>query len=613
VVRQTKFSSNDAESALAAGFADFLQRLAVKLGASFDEAQVAGEAGKLCILALSEGNVCIDLSMLARSIGKSEKDIRKALIASGVAASGRDGKMLPIVIDDEGRIYLYRYYDHEWQLARAIAARISNASLPPLNAPVCRFLEERFAENTGRLSGRIDWQKIAVERALTSSLTIISGGPGTGKTTIVTTLIAALAINDPLPRIALLAPTGKAAARMKDTINKQMSTLSPELRQRLPDRASTIHMIMGAIPDSNEFRHNSDNPLPYDLIVIDEASMIDLSLAARLFSALLPGARVIMLGDKDQLAAVEAGAVFAELAKNTFASGLTGKNDLNENSSSRRPRKSETSEHKSLSDCVVWLTENYRFGVDSPIAKLASLVVNSEDEKLAQWLHGQKSEEIKWEDIGEDLPANVVEQLVRGFDKYVEAVIQGDPVKVLNAYENFCVLCAVRFGKRGVAGINDILTQKLRSKLSGQVLVHSPWYQGRPVMVTENDYSLGVFNGDIGIALKGDDGLVNVWFSSRSGDIRPITPSSLPAHQTAFAMTVHKSQGSEFNEVAFILPAKDSPVLTRELVYTAVTRAKRKLSIYGDMEILKSSVKRPTLRRSGLAEKIALLEEDKRV
>jgi exodeoxyribonuclease V alpha subunit len=611
MVEQAKSSTTDAGNALAIGFADFMQRLAVKLGAFSDAAQVAGEAGRHCILALSEGDVCIELSMLARSLGRPEEDIRKVLMDAKVVTSGGDDEVLPIVVDRGGRIYLYRYYDHERQLARAIVSRIPNASLPSLNAAARRFLEERFAENAGRLSGRTDWQKVAVELALTNSLTIISGGPGTGKTTIVTTLIAALAMNNPLPRIALLASTGKAAARMKDSMNKQMSTLSPELRQRLPDRASTIHMIMGAVPDSNDFRHNSDNPLPYDLIVIDEASMIDLSLAARLFSALLPETRVIMLGDKDQLAAVEAGAVFAEMAKNSFASGVVGNNSLKENPLSGLSRKSAKPEQKNLSDCVVWLTENYRFRVDSPIAELASLVVNSEDEKLVQWLYDQKSDEVKWEDIGEDLPVNVVEQLVLGFDEYVEAVIQSGPEKVLNAYENFCVLCAVRHGKRGVAGINDILTRKLRSKLSGQESAHSPWYHGRPVMVTENDYSLGVFNGDIGIALKGNDGIMNVWFAARSGDVRPITPSSLPAHQTAFAMTVHKSQGSEFDQVAFVLPAKDSPVLTRELVYTAVSRAKQKLSVYGNMEILRMAVKRHTLRRSGLAEKIELLAQCK--
>lgn len=612
MVRQTKFSSNDSGNALALGFADFLQRLAVKLGASSDAAHVAGEAGRECIIALSEGNVCIDFSMLVQSLGRSEKDIREALISSKVAQYNHDDEILPIVIDQEGRIYLYRYFDHERRLADSVVARIPGSSLPPFNAQASTFLEERFAENTKNLSGRTDWQKIAVEMALTSPLTIISGGPGTGKTTIVTTLIAALAMNDPAPRIALVAPTGKAAARMKNAMNQQMSTLSPELRKRLPDSASTIHMLMGAVPDSNDFRHNRDNPLPYDLIVIDEASMIDLSLAARLFSALLPETRIILLGDKDQLAAVEAGAVFAELAKNSSVSEGMRKM-LNEQKSSGLSHKTEKDEKRHLSGCVVWLTENYRFGSNSPIAKLASLVVNSEDEQLAQWLHDQKSNEVKWEDIGDGLPTNVVERLVRGFDEYVYAVKQADARMALEAYETFCVLCAVRHGKRGVSGINDILTQQLRSILSGEILINSPWYHGRPIMVTENDYSLGVFNGDIGIALRGADGMINVWFAVSSGEFRSIAPSSLPSHQTAYAMTVHKSQGSEFKNVALVLPAKDYPVLTRELIYTAVTRAKQELSIYGNMEILKSAVKRPTVRRSGLSEKICLLENDKRL
>jgi len=606
--RLTASLISDSETVLATGFAEFLKRLSLKLGASEDAACVASEAARACITALSDGDVCTDVRILAKAFNRSEEDIRVSLLGSNVTTSSSEDRKLPLVLDDEGRIYLYRYFNYELQLANALVARFPNSPLQPLNLESINFLDARFSENAKRLSGRTDWQKIGVTLALVNPLTVISGGPGTGKTTIVTTLIATLAMNDPPPRIALVAPTGKAAARMEDAIRKQMSTLSPELRERLPSRASTIHMLLGARPDSSEFRHKSDNPLPYDIIVVDEASMIDLSLAARLFTALPHGAQIVLLGDKDQLSAVEAGAVFAELARHTSVSHAIVDQMVREEDRSFASVQSSGSNNRGLPDCVVWLKENYRFSSESPIGKLAALVVSSNVKQLADWLHDQKDGPIKWETIADGLPAKVVEELVRGFEPYVEAIKQSDPCKALNAYDNFCVLCPIRRGKRGVAGINDVLTQHLRLKLSGEISNSSYWYHGRPIMVTENDYGLGIFNGDIGIALVGKDGNLEVWFTARDGGARSFSPSSLPTHQTAFAITVHKAQGSEFENVALILPEHDSPVLTRELIYTAVTRAKQRLSIYGRLEVLRTAVCRPTLRRSGLAGRIALFD-----
>ena len=599
---------SDLKAPLAVGLGGFMKRLSTKLGALPDAADVASEAAKACVAALSEGDVCADVQMLAKSLGRSEEDIRALLLSSNVTAASSEDRKLPLVLDDKGRIYLYRYFDYERQLANAIVARIPKAPSQPLNPESRKFLDERFAENIKRLAGRSDRQKIAVMLALSSPLAIISGGPGTGKTTIVTTLIATLALNDPPPRIALVAPTGKAAARMEDAMRKQVSALGPELIKRLPDRASTIHMLLGARPESNEFRHHRDNPLPYDLIVIDEASMIDLSLAARLFTALSPGTRIVLLGDKDQLAAVEAGAVFAELAKHSSVSDVTDGDPDCKKDDFPSLRQFPEPEKKGISDCVVWLTENYRFGAESPIGKLAALVVSGNDTQMVDWLQTQKSSEVKWEAIGDGLPAKVVDALVCGLESYVEAVKQGDPGKVLRIYEKFCVLCAIRRGKRGVEGINDVITQKLRLRLSGEISSDSRWYNGRPIMITENDYGLGIFNGDIGITLAGKDGNLKVWFAAKEGGTRSVSPSSLPAHQTAFAITVHKAQGSEFENVALVLPEQDSPILTRELIYTAVTRARKSLFLYGSLKMMSMAVCRSTVRRGGLAERITLLE-----
>ncbi len=589
-------------SPLSRGLADFLERLSLTLGAPGEAARIAGDAARVCAQALAEGDVCANFSLLAAAAGKPAPDVRKLLDASFVASSAGTDKKLPLVYDDEGQIYLYRYFAYERKLADAIIRRLPGSAARTVSAESRQFLEKRFAENARKLSGRPDWQKIAVEMAFTNRLTIISGGPGTGKTTIVTALIAALAINDHPPRIALVAPTGKAAARMEEAMRSQMSTLDAELRKRLPERASTIHMLLGASPAGNTFRFNENNPLPYDLIVVDEASMIDLSLASRLFSALHPHTGIVLLGDKDQLAAVEAGAVFAELAQQT---SVPDNMDKLSTGSGTPPLNAQPNEKGPLSSCVVWLKENYRFSAASPIAKVAGLVVNGEGEQLIEWLQNEKGDNIKWEAFDEGLPSRVVGALVKGFEPFVEAVNQGDPEKVLAAYEKFCVLCAIRNGRRGVNGINDVIARQLRLKMSGEGPGEGPWYDGRPIMITENDYGLGVFNGDIGVALKTKDGHRHVWFMAKDGGVRFVPPSSLPAHQTAFAMTVHKAQGSEFENVSLILPEQDTPVLTRELIYTAVTRAKKTLLIYGSADILKMAVGRPTSRRSGLAKKIS--------
>lgn len=589
---------------LAVGFARFIRRLSIKLSAPEEAADTAAQAAGVCMEALSEGDVCVNLYALSLSLGRSEEETRGWLMRSGVAALYDEEKKLPLVIDAQGRIYLRRYYDYEKQLADAVAARIHESRGRLCSPETLAFIDERFAQNAAKSAVRPDRQKLAVLAALASSLTIISGGPGTGKTTIVAAFIAALALTDPPPRIALAAPTGKAAARMEQAVRKQIGELGPGFIQRLPDRASTLHMLLGARPESGEFRHHRNNPLPYDLVIVDEASMMDLSLAARLFDALSPETGVVFLGDKDQLAAVEAGAVFADLARqSSMEPGDEGVDDSTggrDAAIQNRPG----NEKRNLSDCVVWLTENYRFDAHSPIGKLARWVAGGKDRELADWLPAQQSAEMRWRAVEDGLPARMADELACGFEPYVRSVREGDPAAALRAYEKFCVLCAVRRGSRGVDAINAAMTRKLRLSLSGEAFGDQPWYHGRPVMITENDYGREIFNGDIGIALAGKDGRLGVWFAGRDGSVRTLAPSLLPAHQTAFAMTVHKAQGSEFESVALVLPGQDSPVLTRELIYTAVTRARRSLSLYGSLDILRQAVKRPTDRRGGLADRM---------
>ncbi|MDI9569711.1 MAG: exodeoxyribonuclease V subunit alpha [Pseudomonadota bacterium] len=596
----------DPETSLAEGCADFLTRLALRLGAPPEAAAVAGEAGRACLTALAAGHVCADIETLAGRLRMPTAQIAASLRDSRVAAPDETGGMLPLVLDGQGRIYLYRYFAYERRLAAAIANRLSAGPSRPPSEEERQFLAARFAANTARLAGRPDRQRLAAAQALVNPLTIISGGPGTGKTTIVATLITALAMGTPPPRIALAAPTGKAAARMEAALARTMETIDPDLASRLPQRASTIHRLLGARRESEEFRHHRGNPLPYDALIVDEASMLDLSLAARLFDALPPDCRIVMLGDRDQLSAVEAGAVFAE---------LTGEADDGDSPESSREREGEPgfppssapgAMRPSLPGCVVRLRENYRFDAASPIGKMAALVSGGDADGLVDWLRELDDEALLWRPVGDGLPASIIETLAAGFAAYGASVAQGDPGAALRAYEDFRVLCVLRRGKRGVTGLNEAIARRLRPRLAGGGH-DSPWYRGRPVMVTENDYDLEVFNGDIGIALPGRDGRLEVWFRNREGDLRSVPPPSLPAHQTAFAVTVHKAQGSEFENAALILPETDLPILTRELIYTAVTRARRRIAIYGSLEILRAAVARPTRRRSGLAARIVAI------
>jgi exodeoxyribonuclease V alpha subunit len=595
----------DSGTAIVAGFEQHIRRLAMKLGSSREAAHMAGEAAKAGIEALLGGDICTDLRTVAAALGKPDDTVRASLLTSGVVTAEDEGRKLPLVLDHEGRIYLYRYFDYERQLADALLDRIPTAKPASPNAEVSDFLDRRFAGNASHLSGRPDWQKIAVFLALTNPLTIISGGPGTGKTTIVTTLCAALAMSDPPPRIALAAPTGKAAARMEEAIRSQLDAIDPVIRDRLPSRSSTLHMLLGAGPESNKYRYNRDNPLPYDLVVVDEASMVDLALAARLFTAMPPEGRIVLLGDKDQLASVQAGAIFAEFARHTSLTAAMVGHLSKETRISPALLQTIDSDHTSLKNCVVWLKESYRFGSESPIGQLAALVRDGNVAELADWLHNQGNEIVQWRAFSAGLPEQVIDELVKGFEPYAGAVRRGDPAEALSAFDNFCVVCAIHSGYRGVQGINDILTERLRWSLAGKKGGRASWFHGRPIMITENDYGLGTFNGDIGIALDDDDGNLKVWFASRDGGMRAIAPPRLPAHQTAFAITVHKSQGSEFKSIALILPEKDSPLLTRELIYTAITRAKQRLALYGALDVLRTAVSRPTIRHSGLAAKIA--------
>ncbi|UPQ87411.1 exodeoxyribonuclease V subunit alpha [Vibrio sinaloensis] len=467
------------------------------------------------------------------------------------------------------------------------------------------------------LAACVNWQKVAAAVALTKRFAVISGGPGTGKTTTVTKLLAALIeqaqSQHSSPSIKLVAPTGKAAARLTESIGKAVEALpvSPELKARIPTEASTLHRLLGAIPNSAEFRHHRDNPLHLDILVVDEASMIDLPMMYKLVDALPKHARLILLGDKDQLASVEAGAVLGDIcsfsslgysqAHASQLARLTGYDTLA--SSQQGPA--------TIADSLCMLKKSYRFDARSGIGQLAQAVNSGSGAKVDTVWQRDFADIAKFP-IDSQHYNQMIQTMVaeyRGYLQRLAQVQQRDGISetlaeqaksALDLFAKCRLLCAIREGDFGVAGLN----QRIERGLAARKLIQTQdelWYHGRPVMVTRNDHSLGLYNGDIGLCVYDPvQDKLKVFFELPDGSVKAVLPSRVPEHETAYAMTIHKSQGSEFDHTLMILPAEFTPLLTRELIYTGITRAKHKLTLFVDERLLKRGIKVRTERASGL-------------
>jgi exodeoxyribonuclease V alpha subunit len=575
------------------------------------DAEITGKVTGVLLDAMENGDVCVDLatvvSALKDSDAPSSEQIVSSLRASGLVSMPGEDKALPLVMDESQRIYLYRYHDCEARLARQLLT-LAESPVAPISNQAIQLIQTLFAPNAERLAGRIDWQKLAVARVLTSRLTIISGGPGTGKTTTVANFLACMLTDSPELRVALAAPTGKAAARMEEALRERAISLPQELRERLPSGSFTLHRLLGFNPSTNHYRFHRENPLPYDVVVVDEASMIDVALAARLVDAIGEGTRLVILGDKDQLAAVENGVVLGDIAADARLSadtrqtlapiiGITA--DVIE---SHLPKPLATTP---LRDHVIWLRENYRFKADSGIGQLALRINDGEAELALNLLRDKAQQELSWDEDGQvELSKQGLDTLANGYAEFANVVkTDQSPGKVLDAFGEYRILTALRNGPRGAVGIGERIEQRLRRTIGHPKDHGGHWYPGRVIIVLENDYGVRLFNGDIGVTLlDGDDFLV--WFKSQNNELRSIAPSRLPRHTQALALTVHKAQGSEFRRVSIVLPSEESRVLTRELLYTGVTRAKEHVEIIGDEGRLRDAIDNPTKRAGGLLNRL---------
>ncbi len=519
----------------------------------------------LTVRALRSGSVCLDLLAVAESAGPPDLPWPEpAVWLAALRASPLLGKPPVLHLYDDRLLYLDRYWREEQQVCAELLALLAVKPAGALPASE-RLFPAGFEE-----------QRQAAEVALAQSVTVLTGGPGTGKTTTVARLLALLAeqtelAGGPRARVALAAPTGKAAARLQEAVAAEVEKLDAADRVRLGElRAVTLHRLLGSRPDSSSrFRHDRNNRLPHDVIVIDETSMLSLTLMARLLQAVRPHARLVLVGDADQLASVEAGAVLADLVE-----GLTARDDVR----------------------VAALRTPHRFG--RSIGALAeSIRLGQPDQALILLRSGDSHIEFV---EGDDPQQRLRSVLLPHALRLRQTAVLGAAAEALATLDEHRLLCAHRKGPYGVQHWNRQV-EKWLSEETGQPS-WSEWYPGRPLLITANDYGLRVYNGDTAVVITSADGLRAVT-ATASGRLDFAT-SRLADVETMHAMTIHKSQGSQADEVTVLLPSEESRLLTRELFYTAVTRAKEKVRVVGSEASVRAAVGRRAVRASGLAHRL---------
>lgn len=542
---------------------------------------------------VQDGHVCLDLQHLNHilKIGSTSDrvidlpDISLYRQILGVSPLVGDGSVpTPLVLEDD-RLYFHRYWQYEHNLAQELLKRskklITDIDENLLSTGLKRFFPHSHDYN-------VTDQKHGAKTAVLRHLTIISGGPGTGKTTTVTAILALLAeqgmAHDQPLTMLLLAPTGKGAARLSQSIRNQIKSLnlSDQIKDAIPRQATTIHRALGYLPRTpTRFHYNRQNPLAADVVVLDEASMVDIALMAKLVDAVPEKSRLVILGDHNQLASIEAGSILGNICQPAY----------------------EIKPH-GIGASVTYLTTSFRFNESEGIGRLTSAVRDGDYLEAINVLQDEHQPQVilKTPEITSKVSKTLCVTIINGYRHYLQAE---NPVEALELFEQFQILSAHRYGFGGVKHLND-LTEELLI-LNGLLPSRQDWYKGRPIMITSNDYNMRLFNGDIGLLWpdQGSNNELRVFFpGGTDNELRIFAPQLLPHHQTVFAMTIHKSQGSEFNQVAIVLPEVRSPVLSRELLYTAISRARNSLTIFAEKNILKEMINHTIKRNSGLYEKL---------
>jgi exodeoxyribonuclease V alpha subunit len=575
-------------------------------------------AAALVSHATGTGDICLNLNAVAGNLFNGTMGFKEPIECPVLdiwleklttsPAIGRPGQIRPLVLDEKNRLYLYRYWDYENTLSKWIKKRVQRPLAELDFNGLMNTLERLFP---GTDAPEMNWQKIAAAVASLKHFCVITGGPGTGKTFTVTKVLAGLLEQLPGQRlqIYLTAPTGKAAARLKESVEQAKGYLNCDdsIKAAIPSEVFTIHRLLKPITGSPYFRHDRENPLMADIVVVDEASMVDLALMVKLLEAVPENARVILIGDKDQLASVEAGSVLGDICDREVIHGFSAPfmNRIKDLTGDAGEGVVQTADAQSgLQDAIVVLPKSYRFAAGSRIEDLSRAVNRADTEVVFEMLADEDDKSITWKPLKADqrLVETLSRQIVSGYQSYLKAT---DPVEALNRLQRFRILCALNIGPLGVQAINRLAEKVLNQNnlINPDPMKENPWYSGRPVLITRNHYPLGLFNGDIGVTLpdsKSGHHQLAVFFPGGNEGVRQYRPYQLPEHETVYAMTVHKSQGSEFDEVLLLLPDRDFSILSRELIYTALTRAREKVTIWGSRSIISRAIDRRIARSSGL-------------
>ncbi|HLH46078.1 MAG TPA: exodeoxyribonuclease V subunit alpha [Acidimicrobiales bacterium] len=589
-------------------------------------------AAALAVRAPRLGHVCVDLATVAATTTSDADETVDVAALPWPAPAGWLERLAcsPLVGGDDGGpdpdrplrlagtlLYLDRYWRQERAVAGDLLAR--DGAIPVDRAVLDDGLDRLFGRAAsgapgapGVPAGEADLQRTAAEVAASRRLVVVAGGPGTGKTTTVARLVAlmdeqAAAAGQPPPRVALAAPTGKAAARLAEGVHREAATLdvSDATRSRLLQLpASTLHRLLGTRPDSrSRFRHDRGNHLPYDTVVVDETSMVPLSLMSRLLEALRPDTRLVLLGDPDQLTSVEAGAVLGDIvgpAGDGGAGNIIGPGGDGVGGDIAGPGGDGVGDSPAgggLRDAIVVLRHVHRFS--GGIAQLAA-AIKAGDEEAAIAALREHPDSVIWHPDA-DHAGEVQQTWVDAGRDVFETADAGDAAGALAAVGRTRVLCAHRLGPDGVATWQQTVESWLAQALPGYG-AGGRWYVGRPLLVTRNDYGLGLSNGDVGVVVRTGAGVAAAF--TRAGEVVLFPPTRLEAVESVHAMTIHKSQGSQFDTVAVVLPEPGSRILTRQLLYTAVTRARRHVHLIGDETRLRAGVARSVARASGLGPRL---------
>ena len=591
-------------------FAELMQKL------SGDDSPELVLAAALVSLRLAEGHSCFSLDEFA---GKTFPDLgaekisplkfpprgewEKLLRATSVV--GQPGEDKPLILDGAGRLYLHRY----WRYERFVAEEILKRSQQPPFALDAKLVAASLKKLFPDTAEKMNWQKVAAFAAVRQRFSVITGGPGTGKTWTVARLLALL-LEQPSGenlRVKLAAPTGKAAARLQEALSHAVAGLAcseaVKMRLQAKDLTTTIHRLLGVIPNSTKFRHDARNPLPVDGVVVDEASMVSLALMAKLLAALKPDARLVLVGDQNQLPPVDAGNALGDLCRaaaiNGFSKEFQGDYEL---CGGEALVENKISANKHLADTVIQLQTNHRSGEMVSLNEIGVVVNSGNADAAINLLRKPAAPALAWEPLptASSLKAALRDAVVTHFGAVLKSA---SPAAALAALAKFRILCAVREGAFGTENINRLAEEILaEAGLVASDKINSGSYAGKPLMVTANNYALKFFNGDTGVAWPDGGGASLIYFSDEAGGIRAVARERLPEHEAVFALTIHKSQGSEFDHVLIVLPDKASPVLTRQLFYTGLTRARKSVRILASETILRAAIATPMRRMSGLTE-----------